>query len=121
MIRGFVSEDGTPYIRMPLADREWLAVVDTGFNGYLELPLVLKTSLQPTYFARGKAQLAGGQNVVEDIYTVDIWFDERRVEAFVTFVDTSEILLGTAMLRDHHLEVDFPSRNCVISRREPTP
>ena len=41
MIEGHINEHGTPLIPLRIADQEWLAVVDTGFNGGLELPAVL--------------------------------------------------------------------------------
>jgi len=41
MIEGRVEDDGAPVIYLPLGQREWRAIIDTGFNGDLELPFAL--------------------------------------------------------------------------------
>ncbi len=38
MIRGTVSADGVPTITVSIAGQDWIAIIDTGFNGDLELP-----------------------------------------------------------------------------------
>ena len=42
MIQGVVSPTGVPTILLSIADEEWAATIDTGFNGDLELPEVLR-------------------------------------------------------------------------------
>ena len=37
MIYGTVSVDGVPTIPQSIASQDWLATIDTGFNGDLEL------------------------------------------------------------------------------------
>jgi hypothetical protein len=41
MLQGRVRPDGTPVVLWPVAGSTWTAIVDTGFNGDLELPEVL--------------------------------------------------------------------------------
>ena len=38
MIRGAVSQEGTPEISITVDGHEWSAIIDMGFNGDLELP-----------------------------------------------------------------------------------
>jgi hypothetical protein len=38
LIEGIVTDDGVPVIEMQIDDRRWQAIIDTGFNGELELP-----------------------------------------------------------------------------------
>jgi hypothetical protein len=38
VIEGIVTRDGIPQVSLNVAGRTWLATVDTGFNGALELP-----------------------------------------------------------------------------------
>ena len=38
MIYGTVSVDGAPTIPQSIASQDWLAAIDTDFNGDLELP-----------------------------------------------------------------------------------
>jgi hypothetical protein len=46
VITGHVSDDGVPLIKLVVAGKEWSAIVDTGFNGDLELPKELQGKLQ---------------------------------------------------------------------------
>ncbi len=39
MIHGDVSEDGVPAITIVVDGEGWSAIIDTGFNGDLELPV----------------------------------------------------------------------------------
>jgi len=41
MIKGIVSFDGVPMLKLTVADNELDAIIDTGFNGDLELPHML--------------------------------------------------------------------------------
>jgi predicted aspartyl protease len=75
MIAGQVTEDGQPIIRLTVAGRSWVAVVDSGFNGDLELPNELHGQLNARFRAREPWLLASGQSIEEDIYSVDFPFD----------------------------------------------
>lgn len=59
MINGTVTLDGVPIITLQIAGREWRATIDTGFNGYLELPDVLLRPLNPQYIGQVTSILAG--------------------------------------------------------------
>ena len=110
MILGVVSLQGLPTIILPIAGKDWHATIDTGFNGDLELPDVLREALNSQFVGRAKAALAGGQTVEEDLYLVDFPFDGRIVQAEATFVSGDSILIGTHLLREYSLHVDFVSR-----------
>ena len=116
MITGTVTVSGTPIIQMVLAGQTWDAIVDTGFNGHLELPQSLKSVLNPKYLFDIVSVLAAGQTVIEQLFEVQIAFDGKTITAEATFVPGSQILLGTAMLRDHQLEINFKTGNLVIDR-----
>ena len=78
MMYGTVSDIGVPTIILPIAGQEWSATIDTGFNGDLELPEVLRNVLDPEYVGRVTSSLAGGQTIEEDVYLVDFPFDSKR-------------------------------------------
>jgi predicted aspartyl protease len=110
VIRGVVSADGVPIITLSIIGREWTAIIDTGFNGDLELPEDWRDSLNAWYVGRVKSALAGGQIIEEDVYLVEFPFDDRMVQAEATFVSSSQILLGTHLLQDYRLEINFVSK-----------
>ena len=122
MIQGVVSPTGVPTILLSIADEEWAATIDTGFNGDLELPEVLRASVNVvgrlglTEFA-----LAGGQTIEEDVYLVDFPFDGEVVRARATFVADSQILIGTHLLRAYRLHVNFVKRTVELERVSSAP
>ncbi len=46
MICGVVEAGGAPVIYLSLAGQSWRAIIDTGFNGDLELPYALRIKRQ---------------------------------------------------------------------------
>ena len=116
MSQGRVRSDGTPIIFVPIGGENWTAVIDTGFNGDLELPDALRQTLIPRYQYPIISVLGGGQNVIEDAYEVDFPFDGRIVLTEATFVSSTEILIGTHLLQDYRLQIDFPGRTVTLER-----
>ena len=116
MIVGVVSVEGLPTIILAIAGRDWPATIDTGFNGDLELPDTLREPLNAQFVGRATAALAGGQSVEEDLYLVDFPFDGRIVQAEATFVSGSHILIGTRLLREYSLQIDFVSKTVKLEQ-----
>ena len=116
MILGVVSVHGLPTIILPIAGRDWPATIDTGFNGDLELPEDLRGPLNGQFVGRATAALDGGQSVEEELYLVDFPFDGRIVQAEATFVSGSRILIGTRLLREYSLRINFISRTVELER-----
>lgn len=116
MLRGVVSALGVPTVTLTIGGKDWPATIDTGFNGDLELPEGLRDSLNGRYIGRSTAALAGGQRVEEDVFIVDFPFDGQTVQAEATFVVGSEILIGTHLLREYSLRIDFVSKTVLLER-----
>ena len=117
MIEGEVTEDYIPQIVLTVGGRDWIAVVDTGFNGDLELPRSLKDVIDAESIGDSRSELAGGQWVFEEWVETLIEFDGRSVNAAVTFLDSGEGLIGARLLREHHLGIDFPAGTVRLERR----
>ena len=116
MIKGTVTQERVPQIQIPVGARTWPAVIDTGFNGDLELPSELKGEVQSQFVGVVESSLAAGQTVVENCYLVEFTFDGKTRNIEATFVDTDEILVGTGMLMNHHLSINFPAGTIVLNR-----
>jgi predicted aspartyl protease len=116
VILGVVSVEGLPTITLPIAGRDWPATIDTGFNGDLELPVVLRDRLNAQFVGRATAALAGGQSVEEDLFLIDFPFDGRIVRVEATFVSGSRILIGTRLLREYSLQINFVTRTVQLER-----
>ena len=115
-MQGTVSNRGVPIIIILIAGQEWAATIDTGFNGDLELPEALRSVLEPEYVGKVTSSLAGGRTIEEDVYLVEFPFDGNIVQARATFVTNGEILIGTHLLREYRLQIDFVRRTVVLKR-----
>jgi len=93
-----------------------MAIVDSGFKGDLELPASLQDELQGRFVGRVSSLLAAGQVIEEDVYLVDFPFDGQVFPAEATFVTADDILIGTHLLRQHRLVIDFPGKAVLLDR-----
>jgi clan AA aspartic protease len=114
VIAGSVGTEGSPVISLQIGDRQWRALVDTGFNGDLELPESIRPQLNARFIGRTRFLLAAGHIAVEDTFLVNFPFDGETILAEATFCSGDEILVGTGMLRKHRLEIHFPNRTVTL-------
>ena len=115
-MRGKVTDEGVPILTLTVGDQDWTTVIDTGFNGDLELPNELRHLVQPRFKGQFHSLLAGGQTILEDTFEVQFPLDGQTVIAEATFTNSSEILLGTGMLRRHRLGINFPKQSVRLNR-----
>jgi len=115
-VTGEVDVEGRPILVLSVASQDWIAMIDTGFNGDLELPDSLATFFAGTFFGRVRTALAGGQFIWEKMYKIVFPFDGQTVKASVTYVPSTEILIGTNLIKDYKLEIDFPNKTVQLTR-----
>lgn len=113
---GEVDDEFTPFVRLLLGDREWIAVIDTGFNGDLELPEALRTHFDPELIGESLTTLGGGAVIEEDLYRIAFPFDGDEVAAEAVFAPVDQILIGTHLLRKHRIEINFVQRTVSLER-----
>ncbi len=121
MILGNLSQEGVPTISLEIAGRRWPAIIDTGFNGDLELPADLREVVNAHHVGRVTSVVAGGHVIEEDIFLVEMAFDGRSIEATATFSPIEHILVGTAFLSDYLLEISFPRKTVRLERQSDDP
>jgi clan AA aspartic protease len=85
-------------------EREIQAVIDTGFDGHLTLPLSLVEILGLPWRRRGRAVLAAGSESVFDIYEATVLWDGRPRRVIVDQTDRAP-LVGMALLEDCELTI----------------
>jgi len=87
-------------------------VIDTGFNGYLTLPPQAVNAMNLPPRANTPATLADGSQVLFSIHLATIVWD--NVEKIVPILASgNKPLLGTAMMKGYHLEIDFEDNGLV--------
>ena len=118
MISGIVTEDGVPLVTLRLDDEDWVAIIDTGFNGSLELPAPLSTRLKTETLGFIDAELAAGVTIREELFEIQIDFDGEPVAAQATFADVRFVLIGTRLLARHRLEIDFVSGTVRLTKAQ---
>lgn len=99
MIVGTVGADGAPVIPISIGGQQ-CAVIDTAFNGDLELPEKIRALLDARFIGRTRFLLAAGQTAVQDTFLVSFPFDGETVLAEATFTPGTEILMGTGCCAD---------------------
>jgi predicted aspartyl protease len=119
MLVGVVNNDGLPVIPYAVGGTDWSAVIDTGFSGDLELPDTLRGMFPerpdlPIIFLLG-----AGQAIMQQSYRIDFPFDGQTVEAITTYARRLDILIGTGLLKDYRLEVNFAARTVLLERVAP--
>jgi len=113
---GETDETGTPIIRLSIADQEWIATIDTGFNGDLELPEQLADVFTAEYAGESSTTVGGGVVIEEELYDIVFPFDGTTVKAWAEFASTDGILIGTGLLRDYRLEINFVTGTVLLER-----
>ncbi len=110
MTSGLVS-DGYPLVsvtfRLPGQPEFQLeCVVDTGFAGYLTLPLQAVEAVHLPFFYQMVINLANNSRTVADVYTAQVsWQDDtREVEVLAM---GRRPLIGRALLAGTYLGIDF--------------
>ena len=110
MIEGVVNHAYEAVITLSLIGsaeqpQEIQAVIDTGYSGFLTLPLTLVAELGLSSVGKGHAVLANDNEVEFDVYNVTVLWEgqPRFVEADAT---GSTPLVGMLLLDRHTLNID---------------
>lgn len=88
-------------------------VVDTGFEGFLTLPPAAVAQLQLPYLTNLNANLADNSSVQTNVYLATIVWNAIETNVAVLAMGRRP-LIGTALLRDYHLGIDFCDGGAVI-------
>jgi len=88
-------------------------VIDTGFEGFLTLPLSVIVDLGLPYLISINANLANNSSVETDVYLATIlWNSVERNVAVLAM--GRRPLIGTALLENYHLSIDFCEGGTVL-------
>jgi clan AA aspartic protease len=109
MMQGYVNGNYEAIISVAVKNGNSLksvdAVIDTGFTGFLSLPIAIIIELELQWSYRDRATLGDGSETVFDVYNAEILWNGQLREIEVDAAET-EPLLGMALLRGYRLQVD---------------
>lgn len=94
-------------------------VVDTGFNGYLTLPPQAVSAMNLPLHSSIPATLADGSQVLFSVHLATIFWDNVEEVVFV-LASGNKPLLGAAMMKGYHLEIDFEDNGLVSLEKIPS-
>lgn len=94
-------------------DIEIECVVDTGFEGFLTLPSSAIAKLGLPYIGEINANLADNSNVATNVYLATILWNGAEKDVAVLGMGHRP-LIGTALLEDYHLSIDFCDGGTVL-------
>ena len=118
MLEGRVNRHGEPIVPIQLILHErpakFPAVIDTGFNGYLSVPTRLLRHSAWQAIGTEKFEIATGAIVEQEIFLGDLIFDGRRSPAYIVATAAKDILIGTKLLKDKILSVNFRTSRVMI-------
>lgn len=121
MITGVILDNGTPVIELKIrGSREEVMVegiLDTGFNGFLCLPISLATSLGLELIDATESELADGTVTQADlVFAGEAEWDGTMRDVDILLTRSEETLLGTAFLTGYRIELDYPPSTVRIER-----
>jgi len=111
-MEGYVDEFGQAKVDLSVDGFNMGAVIDTGFNGDLCLPLQVGIQLQLKLRNITTTELADGSKKRELLFSGDVTFGEETKEAEIMLTESDEALIGTRMFSQ--LEIDFPNQKVRI-------
>lgn len=119
MIAGYFDDHEHPILEITVIGEDSQvkvpALIDTGFDGYLSLPIPVAMSLGLKLIDSALIVLADGSTKTELLFraTVSIGGEKRQARTFLTSGETA--LIGTQLLKDFTLSIDFPQRKLSLS------
>jgi len=124
MIEMTIREAGTPVLAIKVIGRggDEIAVegiLDTGFDGFLCLPIPLAVSLGLELIDVTHTELADG-TIIEDelLFAGRAEWDGTVVDVDILLTRSQDVLIGTGFLRDYQVELDYSRNKVRIERRD---
>lgn len=112
MIEGWIDPFGSAYVGLKVAgakqEIEIEAILDTGFNGQVCLPLAVAVPLGLELAYTSSFELADGTLVQDELVFAGkaLWHGEYR-DVEIVLTRSEEALLGTGLLEGTQVRLDF--------------
>ncbi len=82
------------------------AIVDTGFSGFLTLPVSVVEALELPWLGEGRALVGDGSRQAFDLYEATVVWDNEPLSVQVASSET-EPLLGISLMYGHELRIQI--------------
>lgn len=109
MMQGFVNQNYEAVISLVVKNGNKLksidAIIDTGFTGFLSLPIETIIELDLFWSYRDRGTLGDGSETLFDIYNALVIWDGKYREIEVNAAETDP-LVGMSLFRNFRLQID---------------
>lgn len=117
-MKAYFDQSLHPVVEIAVAGLEktatFSALIDTGFDGYLSLPLTIALPLGLKLAYHSSITLADGSVKEELLFEAKVKLGKKWQEAAVFINRGSLALLGTKLLEDSKVLFDFPNQEIQI-------
>jgi len=86
------------------------AVVDTGFNGYLCIPISIAIQLGLELRGHEYIELADGSIKHDLTYLGEAIWENANIPIEISLTESNDALLGARLLEDKKLTIDYPEK-----------
>jgi clan AA aspartic protease len=121
MITGVILDNGTPVSELKVRGSHQEVTVegmlDTGFTGFLCLPIFLAVPLGLALTDTITSELADG-TIVDDelVFAGQAEWDGIMMDIAITLTRSEDVLIGTAFLAGYRVELDYVARTVSIEK-----
>lgn len=100
--------------------RRVTALIDTGFSGYLCIPTTIARDLGLELCGSQEVELADGRWIKQLEFHGKVRFLDHEHHVIIALTDSETALIGTSLLGDCRLTIDFPAKKIQLKRKNPT-
>ena len=118
MVEGYINAGKRPLIEVTVlgsqAEASVLAILDTGFDGDISLPLEIAVGLGLTLDSAIKMELADGSVKLELVFTGKVLWENKSRNVDILITTSEDALIGTGLLDEHSVHLDFRNNQVKI-------
>lgn len=117
-MEAFFDQNGRPKVKLLVKGKRQKGVLacllDSGFDGYLCLPITIAVGLGLELVSIQGVQYADGRTSQELVFQITVNLNGRDQEVQATLTNAGESLAGTALFAKNTVYFDFPSKKITI-------
>lgn len=118
-IDGYFNAYGEPVLRLDLGSSAIEVLIDTGFDGSLIVPSEVADGIEQVFEGFEEFHSVTGHIFVAAAYSMEInWLGQRTKVPIASSSEVNEALLGSHMLTNCHLTIDYGNRTVTITESQ---
>ena len=118
-IEGRIDDLLSPRLKVKVAGLRGIieldAIVDTGFNGDLCIPMTLAVQLGLVLEYVHEVELADGSRKRVPVYSCDVELNSLKQRAEVILTDGTDALIGASILKTSRITINYIARKLIVT------